>query len=483
MMIDVAVIGAGVVGALTARELSRYRLSVCMLEKAEDVAMGTSKANSAIIHAGFDCKPGSLMAKLNVRGNRMMERVTQELSVPFQRCGALVLAFDQEDRKTLEELLERGRRNGVPELSILTGDEARALEPALSSEVVAALSAPTSGIVCPYELTIAAAGNAMDNGVQLKTGFRLASAVRKEDHWELTSAAGETVSARYVVNAAGLYADQVAALFGDAQYTITPRRGEYLLLDRKQGGTVSRTIFQCPTKMGKGILVTPTVDHNLLLGPTSVDQQDKTDLSTTAEGIREVIRLAGKSVPGVQTRAVITSFTGLRAGTAAHDFTVEPSAVGNALHLIGIESPGLSSAPALAELAVEKLREMGLDCTEKEDFDPHREGIPKFRELDNETRKALIEKDPRFGQIICRCETVTEGEIVQALHRNPPAHDLDGVKRRTRTGMGRCSGGFCTPQAVEIIARELGISPEQVTKCGGASRLLTGRTKECGEYE
>ena len=476
-MFDVAVIGAGVVGALAARELSRYAVKTVLLEKADDVAMGASKANSAIVHAGFDCIPGTLMAKMNVKGNAMMETVAAELSVPFKRNGSMVLAFGPEDEKTLADLKERGEKNGVPGLKILSGDEARALEPKLSPDVTAALLAPSGGIVCPYELTIAAAGNAMDNGVELKCNFEVADAAFSDGSWTLTAASGETVQARYIVNAAGIYSDIVAGKLGDF-YTVRPRRGEYLLLDREQGSTVSHTIFQCPSAAGKGVLVTPTVDGNLLLGPTSVYQDDREDHSTTAEGLSDVARLAAKSIPTVNTRAVITSFTGLRSARPEHDFVIAPSAHSpQAVELVGIESPGLSSAPAIACEVVSILRELGLALPENPAFDPHRAGIPKFRELSTEERQALIEQNPLYGHIICRCETVTEGEIVRALHQNPPAHDLDGVKRRTRTGMGRCSGGFCTPQAVEIIARELGIDPTAVTKCGGESYLLVKETK------
>lgn len=481
-MMDVAVIGAGVVGALIARELSRYQLDVCMLEKADDVAMGTSKANSAIVHAGFDCQPGSVMAKMNVRGNAMMDQLTRELSVPFKRNGSMVLAFGEEDAGTLQILLDRGIQNGVPGVEIVSGDRARELEPNISGNVTAALVAPSGGIVCPYELTIAAAGNAMDNGVRLYTGFEVISADFADGVWTLVSAAGDQVQARYVVNAAGLFSDRVAALLGDTEYHLFPRRGEYLLLDRDQGQMVSHTIFQCPSAMGKGILVTPTVDGNLLLGPTSENREDREDTATTAEGLATVARLAAKSVPSVNLRAVITSFTGLRSCSPGHDFVIESSKNRPQLvEITGIESPGLSSAPAIAEYAVGLLKEMGLPLHEKADFNPIRRPIPRFREMDIEQRRALIQEDARFGQIICRCETVTEGEIVRALHQNPPAHDLDGVKRRTRTGMGRCNGGFCTPQAVEIIARELGIPVEQVTKCGGDSRLLVGKTKEGGQ--
>lgn len=481
-MMDVAVIGAGVVGALIARELSRYQLDVCMLEKADDVAMGTSKANSAIVHAGFDCQPGSVMAKMNVRGNAMMDQLTRELSVPFKRNGSMVLAFGEEDAGTLQILLDRGIQNGVPGVEIVSGDRARELEPNISGNVTAALVAPSGGIVCPYELTIAAAGNAMDNGVRLYTGFEVVSADFADGDWTLVSAAGDQVEARYVINAAGLFSDRVAALLGDTGYHLFPRRGEYLLLDRDQGQMVSHTIFQCPSAMGKGILVTPTVDGNLLLGPTSENREDREDTATTAEGLATVARLAAKSVPSVNLRAVITSFTGLRSCSPGHDFVIESSKNRPQLvEITGIESPGLSSAPAIAEYAVGLLKEMGLPLHEKADFNPIRRPIPRFREMDIQQRRALIQEDARFGQIICRCETVTEGEIVRALHQNPPAHDLDGVKRRTRTGMGRCNGGFCTPQAVEIIARELGIPVEQVTKCGGDSRLLVGKTKEGGQ--
>ena len=481
-MMDVAVIGAGVVGALIARELSRYQLDVCMLEKADDVAMGTSKANSAIVHAGFDCQPGSVMAKMNVRGNAMMDQLTRELSVPFKRNGSMVLAFGEEDAGTLQILLDRGIQNGVPGVEIVSGDRALELEPNISGNVTAALVAPSGGIVCPYELTIAAAGNAMDNGVRLYTGFEVISADFADGVWTLVSAAGDQVQARYVINAAGLFSDRVAALLGDREYHLFPRRGEYLLLDRDQGQMVSHTIFQCPSAMGKGILVTPTVDGNLLLGPTSENREDREDTATTAEGLATVARLAAKSVPSVNLRAVITSFTGLRSCSPGHDFVIESSKNRPQLvEITGIESPGLSSAPAIAEYAVGLLKEMGLPLHEKADFNPIRRPIPRFREMDIQQRRALIQEDARFGQIICRCETVTEGEIVRALHQNPPAHDLDGIKRRTRTGMGRCNGGFCTPQAVEIIARELGIPVEQVTKCGGDSRLLVGKTKEGGQ--
>ncbi len=475
---DVAVIGGGVVGGLTLRELSRYRLRTVLLERSEDVAAGASKANSGIVHGGFDAMPGTLKARYNVEGNARMEQTARELGVPFRRNGSLVLAFTEEDRGTLSELMRRGIKNGVPGLQLLSREEALAREPNLSPEILGALWAPSGGIVCPYELTVAAIGNAMDNGAELCTGFA-AAAIRDEDGaFAVTSENGETIRARYLINAAGVHSGDVARMIGDDSFTITPRRGEYLLLDKTQGDTVSSTIFQPPTAMGKGVLVTPTVDGNLLMGPTSENIRDKDDVSTTAAGLETVQKLSRKSVPGVNLRAVITSFAGLRACSNGGDFIIGPSAV-NArfMNAAGIESPGLTAAPAIAAALVEHLGESGLVLAENPDFDPVRAPIPEFRRLSDEEREALVREDPAFGRVICRCETITEGEILAAIRRNPPARSVDAIKRRTRAGMGRCQGGFCGPQVVELLSRELGIPMENVTKSGEGSRMLAGRTK------
>lgn len=475
---DVAVIGGGVVGGLTLRELSRYRLRTVLLERSEDVAAGASKANSGIVHGGFDAKPGTRKARYNVEGNARMEETARELGVPFRRNGSLVLAFTEEDRRTLEDLLDRGRKNGVPGLRLLSRGEALEREPNLSPEILGALWAPSGGIVCPYELTVAAVGNAMDNGAELRTGFA-AAAIRDEDGvFTVTAETGETVRARYLINAAGVHSGDVARMIGDDSFTITPRRGEYLLLDKTQGGTTSATIFQPPTAMGKGVLVSPTVDGNLLVGPTSENVTDKDDVSTTAAGLETVQRLSRKSVPGVNLRAVITSFAGLRACSDGGDFIIGPSAANpRLLNAAGIESPGLTASPAIAAALVEHLRGAGLALEENPDFDPVRPPIPEFRRMSDGEREALVRQDPAFGRVVCRCETITEGEILAAIRRNPQARSMDAVKRRTRAGMGRCQGGFCGPQVVEILSRELGIPMEDVTKSGGGSRMLAGRTK------
>nr|WP_304942117.1 NAD(P)/FAD-dependent oxidoreductase [Vallitalea guaymasensis] len=476
-MYDISIIGAGVTGSLIARQLSKYNLKVCLLEKESDVAMGTSKANSAIVHAGYDAKPGSLKAKLNVRGNEMMGDIAKELYVPFKRIGSFVIAFDEDDMEQIKTLYDYGIKNNVPDMKILTKEEVREMEPNMSDEVIGALHAPTAGIVCPYELTLAAAENAVDNGVELILDCAIKDINKVDDNFELDTTRGKIVS-KYVINAAGLFSDDISAMAGDDSFKINPRKGEYLLLDKRQGNVVNKVIFQPPTVMGKGILVTPTVDGNLLLGPTAENILDKDDISTTSIGLDTVIKGAVKSIPSVNTRDVITSFAGLRASSSVGDFVIEKSQkVDGLINVAGIESPGLSAAPAISEYVIEILKSMDIELKEKDDYISTRKPVYRFREMDESERNELIKKDPLYGNIICRCETITEGEIVDCIHRSIGASNLDAVKRRTRAGMGRCQGGFCTPRVVDIIARELNIPKEQVTKMGGKSKVLVGKTK------
>ena len=477
-MYDVVVIGGGVVGGMIARELSKYELNICILEKENDVAMGATKANSAIVHAGFDAKEGSLKALLNVRGSKMMEKVCAELGVKYQRNGSLVIGFNDEDRANVIALVERGIKNGVEGVRLVEKDELKALEPNISSNATCALYAPTGAIVCPYELCIASIGNAMDNGASLEVDFEVASIEKAGDGYVITSKDGKTVSAKYVVNAAGIFSDKIAKMVGDNSFDVHPRRGEYILLDRECGGIVKHTIFRTPSKMGKGILVSPTVDGNLLLGPTSVDMEDKDDKSTTPEGLGRVIRECGENIEGglpVGGKS-ITSFCGLRSVGSTGDFIIN-SNVENFVNVAGIESPGLSSAPAIAEYVRDILAENGLALNAKSDFDPIREPKHHFREASVEEKNEIIKRDPSYGRIICRCETVSEGEILDAIRSNPPARDIDGVKRRTRSGMGRCQGGFCGPYVMELIAKERNVAFESVTKCGGESIMVYGKTK------
>jgi len=475
---DVAIIGAGVVGGMIARELSRYELSVCILEKENDVAMGATKANSAIVHAGYDAKEGTLKAKLNVKGSQMMQGVCRELGVKYQNNGSLVIGFNDEDRANVEALVERGIRNGVEGVRLVEKDELKALEPNISNNATCALYAPTGAIVCPYELCIASIGNAMDNGADLACGFEVAGIEKVDGAFVIKSACGDEIQANYVVNAAGIFSDKIAKMVDDDSFEVHARRGEYILLDRECGNIVKHTIFRTPSKMGKGILVSPTVDCNLLLGPTSVDIDDKDDRSTTPEGLARVIRECGENIEGgvpVGGKS-ITSFCGLRAVGSTGDFIIN-SNIDNFVNVAGIESPGLSSAPAIAVYVRDLLADIGLELKEKADFNPIREPKHHFREASIEEKNEIINKDASYGRIICRCETVSEGEILDAIRSNPPARDIDGVKRRTRSGMGRCQGGFCGPYVMELIAKERGMAFEDVTKSGGKSVMVYGKTK------
>ena len=474
-MYDIAIIGGGVVGTMIARTLMKYNVSVCVIEKASDVAMGATKANSAIVHAGFDAKEDSLKAQLNVKGSKMMRQITDELGVKYKMNGSLVIGFDDDDLKVLTELYDRGVYNGVPGMRIMNSKQIYMLEPNISRNVKYALYVPTGAIVCPYELCIAAMGNAMDNGADLKLNFEVKSITEKDGVYEVKSDT-ETVAAKTVINAAGVYADKIAKMVGDDSFDILPRRGEYILLDKECGDMVSSTIFRTPSNMGKGILVTPTVDGNLLLGPTSEDILDKDDKSTSPDGIAKVIGQARENVDGIPFNKTITSFCGLRAVGSTGDFIIT-APKSTFINVSGIESPGLSASPAIAEYVIDILMAQGMELTENKDFNPIRKPAHYFREASAEEKTEIIKKDSSFGRIICRCETVSEGEILEAIHTNPKPTDLDGVKRRTRAQMGRCQGGFCVPYITELLSRELGIPYDKVTKNGGKSIINVGGTK------
>ena len=475
-MYDVAVIGAGVIGGMVARELSRYDLSVCLLERENDVATGASRANSGIIHGGYDPEPGTLKAKMNTEGIALLYQAAKELNVHYKNNGSLVCAFGTaEEEATLHQLLERSLQNGISGVRLISGGEARALEPNLSDQVSLALHVPNAGIICPYDLTIAAIGNALDNGVALMRNFEVAN-IETGDHFTVTAASGETVECTYLVNCAGGYADKIAALAGDGFFTILPRAGEYMLLDKLEGSRVTHTIFQVPTREGKGILVSPTVDGNLLTGPTAARVETPDSTETSQKGLAEVGRLAAKSVPSVNFRQVITSFSGVRASTKSGDFIIQASdQVHNLVHVAAIDSPGLTSCVSIAKYAVEILSDLGLPLQEKQGWNGTRENTRAFREMDDAEKDAFIKNHPDYGKIVCRCEQVSEGEIRAAIRRNPKAYDIDGVKRRTRSGMGRCQGGFCSPYVMKLLAQEHGIPMEEVTKSGPGSQPLTGK--------
>lgn len=477
-MYDVIIIGAGVSGAAAARELSRYQVKACVLEKEEDVCCGTSKANSAIAHAGYDAEIGSLMAKLNVRGSQIMGDWARELDFPFKRCGSMVICLNEEEIPVLDELCSRGTANGVKDLRVITDrEELIRLEPNLTDQAVAALYAPTGGIVCPFGLNIAMAENAFTNGVEFYFNTEVTDIRKTENGYTLETSQG-VYETRYVVNAAGVYADKFHNMVSGKKIHITPRKGEYCLLDKSAGNHVSHTIFALPNKYGKGVLVTQTVHGNLLVGPTATDIEDKDAVSTTMAGLDEVVHKAGMNVKDLPMRQVITSFAGLRAHEDGHDFIIgEPEDAPGFVDCAGIESPGLTSCPAIGEMVAEILREK-LDLQPNPDFNGSRRGVLDPDTLSKEERAALIKENPAYGNIICRCEMVTEGEILDAIHRPLGAKSLDGVKRRTRAGMGRCQSGFCSPRTMEILSRELGVSMFEITKAGGDSRIVVGTNKD-----
>ncbi|MBO6140171.1 MAG: NAD(P)/FAD-dependent oxidoreductase [Ruminococcus sp.] len=463
-MADVVIIGAGAVGCAAAYELAKYKLSVVVVDKESDVCEGTTKANSAIVHAGFDAEPGTLKARLNVRGSEMMEELSNKLDFAYKRNEAMVLCFDK-DISGLEALKEKADKNGVKGVSIISGDEARALEPNLTDEVQAALLAKTSAIVCPFEMTLAFAENAYTNGAEFKLSCAVTGIDKDSGGYIVHTSKGD-IKARCVINAAGVYADRIHAMVSGTPLKITPRKGEYMLMDKTAGGYVSRTIFQLPTKMGKGILVTPTVHGNLLAGPTAENIDDKENTSTTKQGLADVKAKGSLSVKNIPFNKVITSFTGLRAVGDRGDFIIEEcSDAPLFFDAAGIESPGLTSAPAIGEY-LRELIEKRIPLEKKEKIAETRKGITHFAALSEEEQDKLIKETPAYGKIVCRCETVTEGEILDAISRPLGATTLDGVKRRTRAGMGRCQAGFCSPTSMALIAKKLGIRIEDVRKNG-----------------
>ena len=476
-MYDVIIIGAGVSGSAIARELSKYEANVCVLEKCEDVCEGTSKANSAIVHAGFDAANGTLMAKLNVRGNEMMDDLCRDLDIPFKRNGSMVVCIHKEELSGLQDLYDRGVKNGVKDMQILTREEALALEPNLSDNVEGALLAKTGGIICPFKLNIAMAENANVNGVEFRFNTRVEGIEKDEEGlWHLRTNNGEYIT-RYVVNAAGVYSDKIHNMVSEKKFTIIPRRGDYCLLDKEVGTHVSHTIFPQPTKLGKGVLVSPTVHGNLIVGPTAIDIENKEGTNTTADGINDLIAKANDHVKNLPMRKVITSFAGLRAHEEHHEFII--GEVEDAPHFIdcaAIESPGLTSSPAIGEMVGNMLKDM-MGLKNKTNWISTRKDIMNPADLSVEERNELIKKNPAYGNIICRCESISEGEILDAIHRPLGARSLDGVKRRTRAGMGRCQAGFCSPKTMEILHRELGLPYEEITKSGGSSNIVIERTK------
>lgn len=476
-MYDVIIIGGGVVGCAIARELSKQTRKIALLERASDVCEGTSKANSGIIHAGYDATPGTLKAKLNVQGNQMMETLAKELDIPFKKNGSFVLSFEEEGGSELQRLYDRGIQNGVKDLQILSGDEVRQLEPNVSVDVKAALYAPTAGIVCPFGMTYAFAENAAVNGVEFHLNTEVTNIEKISTGFRVMTSKGD-FETKYVINVAGVYADNIHNMVSKEKLKIVPRRGQYCLMDKEVGNLTKSTLFQLPTKLGKGVLVTPTVHGNLLVGPNAEDLDDKEGINTTAEGLEDILSRGERSVSKLPGNKVITSFAGLRANEGGGDFIIkEAEDVKGFMDVAGIASPGLSASPAIGVYVAELMQKIE-PAPQKQDFVATRKGIPNMATATMEERKELIKENPAYANVICRCELVTEGEILDAIRRPLGATTLDGIKRRTRAGMGRCQSGFCSPKVVEILAKELGVDAGEITKMGGKSSFITGKNKE-----
>lgn len=475
-MYDVAIIGCGITGSACAYYLSRYRLNIAIIEKNNDVCCGTTRANSAIIHAGYDPVPGSNCAKYNVRGNELTKEICKKLDVACKEIGSLVVAFSEKEKETLNVLYKRGIENGVPGMEMWDENKLKSEEPNISENALGALYAPTAAIVNPWEYGLAMAETAVRNGAELMLNTEVTDIKKNKNGWLIKTNTGE-IEAKYVVNAAGVYADIIHNMVAEKSFEILPTAGEYYLLDKSEGSRVNHVIFQCPNELGKGVLVSPTVHGNLIVGPNAINS-DRDDTRTTTASLDFIRQAASKSVPSIQYRENIRNFTGVRANSDTDDFVIG-FCEENFLDLAGIKSPGLSAAPAIAEGAVEMLRENGLKLTEKGNFIDTRKHL-RFKDLPDEKKNEVIARNPLYGRVVCRCETITEGEIVDALNSPIKPVSLDGVKRRAGTGMGRCQGGFCGPKVLEIIARKNNIPFEDVLQDNTGSYILTGETKNGG---
>ena len=472
---NVVVIGCGVVGAAIARELSRFKIKVAVLEKEADVSFGTSKANSGIIHGGFHAVPGSNKAKFVVPGNRMFDKLCEELEFPFERHGELMVAFTEEEIRILHTYYERGRQNKVPYLEMIGRERVLEMEPALSPDIQAALYAPTAGVICPYEFCFSLIGNAVENGVELFLNSKVTWIGKTpEENFEVETGNGQKYTTDYIINAAGLFADDIASFIGINDFKIMPRKGEEYLLDRRVGDLVKRVIFPTPTKSSKGMLVIPTVDGPVMVGPTAVDIDDKTDFSTTREGLKEVFHHAQRMIPEIRTNDIITSFVGLRPAPTGGDFILGKTKVEGFINVAGIESPGLTASPAIAEFIRDVLIKEGLRLELRKDFEPRRKHkFTRVRHIiearDFEKFSKVVEENNDYSKLACRCENVTEAEIIAAIKDGHIT--LDGIKFATRAGTGRCQAGFCTSRVMEILHRETGIPFEKITKKGKGTEI------------
>lgn len=473
---DVIIVGAGISGTAIASALAAYDVSVCVIEKTNDISNGATKANSGIVHAGYDAEPGTFMARFNVRGNEMYPEICKKLDVPFTPCGSYVIAMDDEDINTLDELKKRGEFNGVPGLEIIDRSELLKQEPLLNPEIKAALYAPSAGVVSPYELSIAFMEHAMDHGAELLLESPVIS-IHKTTSSYIVQTPDNKLESRIVINASGVFADQIHNMVLSESFKIKPRRGEYYLLDKYAGDYTKHVIFQCPGKLGKGVLVAPTAHENIIIGPNAEDVKDPLSVETTSAGLSDVWTSALKSVPSLDRSLIITTFSGMRAEPSTGDFIVQDyDEAPGFIDVAGIKSPGLTAAPAIGEYVVELVRKY-IDLKMRPNYKLSRKEIVRFHTLSQDEKAKLVKENPLYGRIICRCESVTEAEILDVIHRHAGARTLDGIKRRTRSGGGRCQGGFCSPRIIDILSRELHIPKEDICKDSSLSKIILSKTK------
>ncbi|MFX0101103.1 MAG: NAD(P)/FAD-dependent oxidoreductase [Candidatus Hodarchaeota archaeon] len=478
MLYDFAIIGGGVTGTAIARELSKYDLKIVLIERLSDIASETTKANSGIIHAGYAAKEGTMKAKMNVAANPLFDQLCEELYIPFKRVGSFVVALAGQNTDYLEELLQHGQERNIPGIEIIKDyDTIKKMEPNISDEVEAILHAPSAGIISPFMLAIAMAENASINGVEFYFNSPVIN-IENIGNFFVVDCPTKSFQAKAVINAAGIFADKIAKMIGDFSFNIRPRKGEYLLLD-KMGDFIRHVLFPVPTKVSKGILVSPTVDGNIFIGPNARDQESKVDVSTTIHGLDEVIDGGKKLIPKIPLHETITNFAGLRAVSDTRDFILgESESCTHFFNAAGIQSPGLSSCLGIAKFMVDAIKNAGIELKLKEKFHPSRKKPIIFSDLSWPERDALIKEDDNYGEVVCRCEYVTEAEIIDAIKRPVGARTVDGIKFRTRVGMGRCQAGFCTPKVIKILARELGIEEEDIVKREPQSKYFFGETKD-----
>ena len=474
-MMDVVIIGAGALGTAIARELSKYEINVLVIDKNEDVGGDASKSNSGIIHTGYDATPGTLESRLVVAANPMYDKLARELDVPFIRCGAILAAVSQEEYQLLPKLFRKAHENGVYDVEMLTAEQARKLEPNISPEVKGGIYIPRESIIDPFTLVVAYAENAAMNGTKFMLSTKVTDIKVEEGRvTKVVTDKGE-IATQFVVNAAGLYTDEIATMVGLCDFKVHPRKGQFYIMDKEVPYNIEKILLPVPTKHSKGKLASPTTHGNMLIGPTAEDLEDKEDYVVTREGLKEIIESVRRLLPAVSPKDAITQYCGLRPTKTPEGYKIEASKeVKGYIGVTGVRSTGVTASAAIAGYVVDILADEGLELKLKKNFEPYRIGITKFNELSWKEKDELIKQNPLYGHVICRCETVTEGQIVEAIHRPIGPRSLDAIKRRLRAGAGRCQGGFCGPRVVEILARELNVPPETITKHRKGSEILTG---------